>query len=242
MHVDRGPHVSAHAAGCRRQDGLRAQGLRAATGRAPRRMGGVPLGGLDRPRSASRGARDGEIDFVLCRPDKPLLCLEVKGGGIESRYGEWYRTEPDGTRERIPDPFGQALDHRYDLERLLERSSPAGAGRKPMIASRPRAPLHDRAPACPGTRRAPRDHHRPQRPSRPDRGSRPGARLPPRRARQACAPWSGRRGGRARTARPAGRDQRCRWPPSSSTRRRRSSCSPTSSRCCWRACAATHAW
>jgi Nuclease-related domain len=73
-------------------------------------------------RDPVEGARSGEIDFVLCHPDQPLLCLEVKGGGIDSRHGEWYRTEPDGTRERIPDPFGQALDHRYDLERLLKKA------------------------------------------------------------------------------------------------------------------------
>ena len=66
------------------------------------------------------GARDGEIDFILCRPGQPLLCLEVKGGGIDCRYGEWYRTERGAPPERIPDPFGQALDHRYALERMLK--------------------------------------------------------------------------------------------------------------------------
>jgi hypothetical protein len=53
-------------------------------------------------RDPFEGARDGEIDFVLCRADLPVVCLEVKGGGIECRYGEWFRMEPGGKRERIP--------------------------------------------------------------------------------------------------------------------------------------------
>src|SRR5262245_30611835 len=69
-------------------------------------------------RDASEGALDGEIDFVLCHPEEAILCLEVKGGRIESRHGEWFRMV-DGKRERAKDPFKQALDHRYNLERLL---------------------------------------------------------------------------------------------------------------------------
>ncbi|MGI8440110.1 MAG: NERD domain-containing protein [Thermoleophilaceae bacterium] len=67
---------------------------------------------------AREGARDGEIDFVLCHPDKGILCLEVKGGGIECRHGEWYRVGPEGS-ERTKDPFTQALDHRHALKRKL---------------------------------------------------------------------------------------------------------------------------
>ena len=82
-------------------------------------------------RDPVEGAQDGEIDFVLCHPKKGLLCLEVKGGGIECQHGEWYRTDgKGGGRERIKDPFGQALDHRYALERLLK---PAFDGKKPFI-------------------------------------------------------------------------------------------------------------
>ena len=71
-------------------------------------------------RDPGEGALDGEIDFVLCHPEKAILCLEVKGGGIECRHGEWFRFV-DGKRKRAEDPFKQALDHRYDLERLLDR-------------------------------------------------------------------------------------------------------------------------
>ena len=82
-------------------------------------------------RDPVEGAQDGEIDFVLCHPQAGLLCLEVKGGGIESQHGVWYRTNrKGGGRKRIEDPFGQALDHRYALERLLK---PVFHGRKPRI-------------------------------------------------------------------------------------------------------------
>lgn len=73
-------------------------------------------------RDAAEGAKAGEIDFVLVHPERGVLCLEVKGGGIECRHGEWYRLERTATgttRERIKDPFHQALDHRYALERQL---------------------------------------------------------------------------------------------------------------------------
>ena len=47
-------------------------------------------------RDPDEGARVGEIDFVLCHPDEGILCLEVKGGGIECRHGAWRRRKPHG--------------------------------------------------------------------------------------------------------------------------------------------------
>lgn len=69
-------------------------------------------------RDPVKGAVDDEIDFVLCHPDKAILCLEVKGGGIECRHGQWRRREGNKS-EWMPDPFTQALDHRYSLERKI---------------------------------------------------------------------------------------------------------------------------
>src|SRR4051794_19722634 len=60
-------------------------------------------------RDGVAGAEDGEVDFVLCHAAKGVLCLEVKGGGIESRHGRWSRIEPNGDRVPIRDPFRQAL-------------------------------------------------------------------------------------------------------------------------------------
>ena len=69
-------------------------------------------------RDPAEGARDGEIDFVLCHPERGILCLEVKGGGLECRHGNWFRLV-GGKRESMKDPFTQALDHCYDLQRKI---------------------------------------------------------------------------------------------------------------------------
>lgn len=82
-------------------------------------------------RDHAEGARDDEGDFVLCHPDRGIVCLEVKGGGLECRHGEWYRPRPGGARERMRDPFSQALDHRYALERRI-REEP-GWDRRPLL-------------------------------------------------------------------------------------------------------------
>ena len=44
-------------------------------------------------RDPAEGARDDEIDFVLVPPERGIVCLEVKGGGIECRHGEWFRLD-----------------------------------------------------------------------------------------------------------------------------------------------------
>jgi len=72
-------------------------------------------------RDHAQGARDDEGDFVLCHPDRAIVCLEVKGGGLECQHGAFYRLPAGGApRERMPDPFGQALNHRYALQRKIE--------------------------------------------------------------------------------------------------------------------------
>lgn len=70
-------------------------------------------------RDHAQGARDDEGDFVLCHPERGIICLEVKGGGLECRHGTFYRLPSAGPPERMPDPFGQALDHRYALQRKI---------------------------------------------------------------------------------------------------------------------------
>lgn len=60
------------------------------------------------------GAKDGELDFVLCHPEQGVLCLEVKGGSIECRHGEWYR-DLGGTPTRVQDPFAQVTGHKHKL-------------------------------------------------------------------------------------------------------------------------------
>ncbi len=84
-------------------------------------------------RDPAEGADSHEIDFVLCRPDEAVLCLEVKGGGIECRHGEWFRVTPGGKRERIKDPFQQALDNRFALERQLQQTAGWGKTRRMIV-------------------------------------------------------------------------------------------------------------
>lgn len=78
-------------------------------------------------RDKSQGSSDGEIDFVIVHPERGVLCLEVKGGGIECRHGEWYGIH-SGKRERIKDPFAQAVDHTYALRRKIGGMPAKGGG------------------------------------------------------------------------------------------------------------------
>ena len=70
-------------------------------------------------RDPGSGTTDDECDFVLAHPEKGLIALEVKGGPLECRQGEWQRPNDAGELERIPDPGTQAIDHRYNLARKL---------------------------------------------------------------------------------------------------------------------------
>ena len=65
---------------------------------------------------------------MLVHPERGIVSLEVKGGGIECRHGEWFGIRA-GKPERIRDPFAQALDHRYDLRRKLGEMPAKGGGK-----------------------------------------------------------------------------------------------------------------
>lgn len=78
-------------------------------------------------REKETGSDDGEIDFVAVHPDEGVLCIEVKGGGIECQHGEWYGLH-EGKRERIRDPFAQAIDHTHDLRRKIRGMRAKGGG------------------------------------------------------------------------------------------------------------------
>lgn len=74
-------------------------------------------------RDAGEGTTDDECDFVLAHPQDGVIALEVKGGGLECRNGEWYRvTDSGATRERIRDPGTQAIDHMHNLRRKLQET------------------------------------------------------------------------------------------------------------------------
>ena len=61
--------------------------------------------------------KDGEIDFLIIHPDKGMLAIEVKGGGVEidSEAGEWYSTDYRGIKHRIKNPYEQGKKHIHTL-------------------------------------------------------------------------------------------------------------------------------
>lgn len=60
---------------------------------------------------------DGEIDFLVAHPDKGVLLIEVKGGGIshDSASGEWMTTDFQGGRHIIKNPYEQGKAYKYAL-------------------------------------------------------------------------------------------------------------------------------
>src|SRR5688572_23705547 len=53
----------------------------------------------------------GEVDFVVLIPRAGVFCLEVKGGRIACRDGEWETTDRNGQVERLRrSPFLQARE------------------------------------------------------------------------------------------------------------------------------------
>lgn len=74
-------------------------------------------------RDHAEGSDDGEIDMVLVHPEHAVLCVEVKGYGVECIGGNWSRLK-DGQRTPMEDPFKQAVDHKYDLLRKIKKADP----------------------------------------------------------------------------------------------------------------------
>lgn len=58
---------------------------------------------------------DGEIDFLFFHPVEGFLILEVKGGAISYKGGEWYQA---GSHKI--DPFEQAKRNKYAVRKFLE--------------------------------------------------------------------------------------------------------------------------
>lgn len=68
----------------------------------------------------------GEIDFVvIC--EKGILCLEVKGGGVERRDGQWGFTGRSGiTNWKNEGPYSQAQGNMKSLRQYLDKNLKAG--------------------------------------------------------------------------------------------------------------------
>lgn len=71
---------------------------------------------------SKRGKRqgDGEADFVLIHPERGLVVVEVKGGGIDVRDGRWLSTNRGGVTNEIKNPYEQVVSSKYALIKWLE--------------------------------------------------------------------------------------------------------------------------
>lgn len=60
---------------------------------------------------------DGEIDFLVAHPNKGVMLIEVKGGGIshDSASREWMSIDIQGRKHVIKNPFEQGKEYKYDL-------------------------------------------------------------------------------------------------------------------------------
>ena len=66
-------------------------------------------------------SRPGEIDFILVHPLYGVVVVEVKGGKIANRDGQWYSTDKNGNEHLIKDPVRQANNGKFFLLRKLNR-------------------------------------------------------------------------------------------------------------------------
>jgi hypothetical protein len=71
--------------------------------------------------SSAYTGRYGEIDFVILIPDKGIVCVEVKGGGISCSDGNWTTVNRHGVVETLKrSPFEQARDGMWKLLGFLK--------------------------------------------------------------------------------------------------------------------------
>jgi hypothetical protein len=82
----------------------------------------------------SRGAQDGEADFVVAHPKHGVMVLEVKGGGIkkDAESGRWISTDRAGVEHEIKDPFHQASRSMHALREKLREAESSSRYSYPM--------------------------------------------------------------------------------------------------------------
>jgi hypothetical protein len=75
-----------------------------------------------------QGEKIGEADAVIFHPSYGILVIEIKGGGIRSKDGEWFQTSlRTGTEYKLDrSPFQQARTGRFHFSDMLKRTSLGG--------------------------------------------------------------------------------------------------------------------
>ena len=82
-------------------------------------------------------AAEYEADFLVAWPRVGVAVIEVKGGQVSRRDGQWYQSSGGSTRP-IKDPVVQAQDCKHVLQRLLaQRGSDAAAARSAHLVAFP---------------------------------------------------------------------------------------------------------
>jgi len=81
---------------------------------------------IPRPAAYGGGAQEGEVDFLITHPEKGILFLEVKGGGVgyDGTRHEWYTINASDERKPLRDPFDQARNSTHTLRRELTQHVP----------------------------------------------------------------------------------------------------------------------
>ncbi len=83
------------------------------------------------------GSAEYEADLVVAWPGVGVAVVEVKGGQVSRRQGQWYQSSAGQTRP-IRDPVVQAQDCKHVLHRLLvQRGSEAAAARSAHLVAFP---------------------------------------------------------------------------------------------------------
>jgi hypothetical protein len=78
-----------------------------------------------------------EADIVVAWPGEGIAVIEVKGGQVSRRQGQWYQSSGGRTR-RMKDPVVQAQDCKHVLHRLLlQRGSDAARARAVHLVAFP---------------------------------------------------------------------------------------------------------
>jgi len=72
--------------------------------------------------SKTWGVSEGEADFIIVHPDRGIIVLEVKGGGIryDAVNNQWYSHSVGGNVYPIKDPIEQGRRNHYNLLKKLE--------------------------------------------------------------------------------------------------------------------------
>lgn len=78
-----------------------------------------------REKEPNGGIMDGEVDFLIVHPEKGIIVLEVKGGGIslDSTTETWHTVDSHGARHRIRNPYEQAKEYKYALISDLQENT-----------------------------------------------------------------------------------------------------------------------